>query len=64
MKSQNPKDLHEDRRRQLWIGVAIAVARSDMPMDSDTPVRYANTALDAFDKRFKVEEEIVAAPTN
>lgn len=40
-------------REQLWIGVAIAVARSEGAKDAAAPARWADRALEAFDKQFK-----------
>jgi hypothetical protein len=60
MKAVTEAQLHEDRRRQLWIGIATAVARSDVGMTSDTPANYADKALDRFDKRFAKPEDDTA----
>jgi len=49
-------ELYEDRRRQLWIWVATAVARSDSTRCCDTPADFADRALDRFDKRFAKPE--------
>ena len=42
-------------RQKLWIGVAIATARSDACVDVDTPGKYANRALVLFDRAFKTD---------
>jgi hypothetical protein len=42
-----------DYRKELWVGVAIAVARAENTRDSDKPAKWANNALAEFDKAFK-----------
>lgn len=41
-----------DYRKELWIGVAIAVARSDSTTSEFSPGNFANTALAKFDAQF------------
>lgn len=57
MKCMTQSELHEDRRRLLWIGVATAVARSDIGMHSYTPANYADITLQRFDEKFKKPED-------
>lgn len=41
-----------DYRRELWIGIAAAVARSDNCTRPESMVTFADHALAAFDARF------------
>lgn len=41
-----------DYRKELWMGVAIAVARSDNATKPESPTRWADQVLADFDKRF------------
>lgn len=41
-----------DCRKELWMGVAIAVARSDNATKLESPTRWADQVLADFDKRF------------
>lgn len=43
---------HEQTRRQLWIGIAIAVAGAESAIGTEVPQRWADTALRAYDQRF------------
>ena len=52
----------EDRRRQLWIGVAVAVARAESAKDPKSVVSWANVALAGFDANFKQESKEATAP--
>jgi hypothetical protein len=45
-----------DYRKELWIGVAVAVARSEAARSSDTPAAWANKALSAYNLTFKEEK--------
>ena len=47
-----------DYRKELWLGVATAVARSEGARDRAAPGAWANCALADFDKTFPAE------PTN
>jgi hypothetical protein len=40
-------------RKELWVSVATAVARAENCTDAEKPARWADTALLAFDQRFK-----------
>lgn len=57
MKSMTQAELHEDRRRSLWIGIATAVARANAMIERDDPANYADEALDRFDKKFAKPQE-------
>lgn len=41
-----------DHRKELWVGVAIAVARAESAREADRPGKWADVALAAFDKTF------------
>lgn len=41
-----------DYRKELWMDVAIAVARSDNATKPESPTRWADQVLADFDKRF------------
>lgn len=45
-------EFYHVQRRELWIQIAVAVARSTGQMNSGTPAAYANKTLDYFDVRF------------
>jgi hypothetical protein len=42
-----------DYRKELWIGVAVAVARAENARSKAVPGQWANEALAEFDKQFK-----------
>lgn len=42
-----------DYRKELWTQVCIAVARTEAAKDPCAPGRWADRALEAFDKTFK-----------
>lgn len=42
-----------DYRKELWTQVCIAVARAEAAKDPCAPGRWADRALEAFDKTFK-----------
>jgi hypothetical protein len=49
-----------ETRMQLWRDVAVAVASTDgirAAVDEETPGRWANATLRAFDKTFRVGAE-------
>ena len=41
-----------DYRRELWMEVAIVVARAENTKDNTAPGRWANQILSDYDKRF------------
>lgn len=41
-----------DYRKELWIGVAAGVSAASNSTNPDTPVKWADKALKAFDERF------------
>ena len=43
---------HEQLRKELWIGVAVSVARAENARSNSVPGNWANKALEEFDKRF------------
>ena len=43
---------HEQLRKELWIGVAVAVARAENARSNSAPAHWANESLKAFDKAF------------
>lgn len=43
----------EKARRELWINTCIAVSGCSNTINSDTPINWADKALEAFDERFK-----------
>jgi hypothetical protein len=43
---------HEQLRKELWIGIAVAVARAENARSSTVPASWANEALKEFDKKF------------
>ena len=47
---------HERLRRELWVKVAVAYASTENSMIPDKMEFWANTAVDAFDAKFKVVE--------
>lgn len=47
----------EDRRRELWIGVCIAVNGTVNCLEYATAPKYANAALAEFDKVFHNSEQ-------
>lgn len=44
---------HEDYRKELWIGVCCAVNSTVNCLEHGTAPKYANKALEEFDKVFK-----------
>ena len=42
-----------DYRKELWVGVCIAVARAESAKGAAVPGQWANTALKQFDEAFK-----------
>jgi hypothetical protein len=42
-----------DYRKELWIGVAVAVARAENARSKTVPAQWANEALAEFDRQFK-----------
>lgn len=47
---------HENKRKQLWIDVAVAIARVEVATSSEQMIRWANTALSEFDRQFPTRE--------
>jgi len=48
-----PASAARDYRKELWLGVATATASANDCKHLNTPVVFANWALEAFDKTFK-----------
>jgi len=58
MNAQKDKILHEKQRKQLWISIAVAVARSSCSsMTELVPGVYANATLASFDRTFPQIQE-------
>lgn len=47
---------HENQRRDLWLHVAAATAGSSNCVKETSAARFADQALEAFDKRFTVDD--------
>lgn len=47
-----PKIEVRDYRKELWIKVAVAMARAENTRDNTAPGRWANQALSDYDKQF------------
>jgi hypothetical protein len=47
------RKTHEQLRKELWISVAIAVARTEAARGTGTPGAWANQALKDFDEQFQ-----------
>lgn len=45
-------DAHELHRRKLWCEVVVAVAGCEAANDKETPIAYADRAIEAFSERF------------
>lgn len=48
----NNQDTHESIRVKLWCDVCATVASSDNTTDINAPARWANAAVESFDKAF------------
>jgi hypothetical protein len=46
-----------DYRKELWIQVAVAVARAENTIGRDIAGKYADAALADFDRTFKTGEQ-------
>jgi hypothetical protein len=46
------RKTHEQLRKELWIGIAVAVARSENAREATVPTSWATTALKTFDEVF------------
>lgn len=49
----DPRLEHENYRKQLWIDAFCATANANDCKSTKTAVNYADSALTAFDTRFK-----------
>lgn len=47
-----PKSEPRDYRKELWIGVAIAVAAAENAIEKSAPAAWADVALDRYDDLF------------
>ncbi len=47
--------VHEPRdyRKELWVQIAVAVARAESCKSATAPATWANQVLAEFDKKFK-----------
>lgn len=50
--SLSPAERHEEMRKQLWIDAWSRTANATTCISSDTATRWADSALEAFDRRF------------
>jgi hypothetical protein len=52
------KERHENFRKKLWCDVYVAYVSSDNSIHRDGAKNWADTALQRFDERFKIQEDI------
>lgn len=50
--NHQPAKTHAEVRRDLWMQVAVSVARAEMCKDTGVPARWADKVLSDFDERF------------
>ena len=51
------KSKHENYRKELWVKIATGLATDPLAKNKETPVSWANRALEAFDEKFTTPKD-------